>query len=229
MKNPMLRRKKESEHSYKEERMTMVEKLKTWGYLKSKKVTEAMKNVPRHIFLPEDQKPYAYEDRPLPAGKNQTISAPHMVAIMTEALKLKGEEKVLEIGAGTGYHASVVADILKNGSVFSIEKIEALAQKAKENIEKAGYTNIKVITGDGTLGYKEESLYDKIFVTAAAPDIPRPLIDQLKLGGLLLIPVGSRYQQNLISITKTKDGELKKKNLGGCVFVPLKGKHGWKG
>ncbi len=225
----MLRRKKESEHNYKDERMAMVDKLKTWGYLKSKKVTDAMKNVPRHIFLPEDQKPYAYEDRPLPVGKNQTISAPHMVAIMAEALDLNGNEKVLEIGAGTGYHVSVVAEILKEGSVFSIEKIEALAKKAKENIEEAGYTNIKVITGDGTLGYKEEAPYDSIFVTAAAPDVPPPLIDQLKPGGLLLIPVGSRYQQTLTSITKTKDGELKKKNQGGCVFVPLKGKHGWKG
>ncbi len=225
----MLRRKKESESSCKDERMAMVEKLKTWGYLKSKKVTEAMKNVPRHIFLPEDQKPYAYEDRPLPVGKNQTISAPHMVAIMAEALDLNGIEKVLEIGAGTGYHASVVAEILKEGSVFSVEKIDALAKKAKENIAKAGYTNIKVITADGTLGYKEEAPYDRIFVTAAAPDIPTPLIEQLKPGGLLLIPIGPRYHQTLTSITKTAGGEIKKENQGGCVFVPLLGKHGWKG
>ena len=224
----MFKRRKKTDTEYQEQRQEMVKTLQTWGYIKTDKVAEAMTTVQRHRFLPEDQKTHAYEDRPLPVGKNQTISAPHMVAIMTEALELKGDEKVLEIGAGTGYHSAVVAHIVKEGYVYTIEKIEELAQKARENIEKTGYTNTKVITGDGTQGYQKKAPYDRISVTASAPDIPPPLIEQLKPGGQMLIPIGPRYHQNLIKITKTQKGEIKKKNLGGCVFVPLIGKHGWK-
>ncbi|MFQ5975718.1 MAG: protein-L-isoaspartate(D-aspartate) O-methyltransferase [Candidatus Hydrothermarchaeales archaeon] len=218
---------KKDNRDYKDQRLFMVEKLKRWDYLKSERVAEAMNSVPRHLFLPEDQRRYAYEDRPLPVGKNQTISAPHMVAMMSDALDLKGDEKVLEIGAGTGYHACVVGHILKEGSVYSIEKIKTLAQRAKENIEGAGCTNVEVIIGDGTLGFKEEAPYDRIFVTAAAPAIPEPLLDQLKPGGLLLIPVGSRYAQDLISVKKSVNGKIKRKNLCGCIFVPLVGRYGW--
>ena len=223
----MIWHKKKTFKDYKDQRHTMVEKLKIRGYIKTEKIAIAMNTVPRHLFIPEKHRDKAYEDYPIPIGKKQTISAPHMVAIMSEALKLQGDEKVLEIGAGTGYQSCVISHILKEGSVNTVEKIETLAQQARENIKKAGYMNIKVITGDGTQGHTEEAPYDRIIVTAAAPDIPKPLIEQLKPNGSLLIPVGSRYSQELIRATKTTNGEINKEYLGGCVFVPLIGKHGW--
>jgi len=224
----MFKRRKKTDREYQEQRQEMIKTLRIDGYIKTDKVADAMNTIPRHRFLPKDQKIYAYEDRPLPVGKNQTISAPHMVAIMTEALELKEDEKVLEIGAGTGYHSAVVAHIVKEGYIYTVEKIEELAQKARENIKKTGYINTEVITGDGTQGYQKKAPYDRISVTASAPDIPTPLIEQLKPGGQMLIPIGTRYHQNLIKIIKTHNGEITKKNLGGCIFVPLIGKHGWK-
>jgi len=224
----MFKRRKKTDREYQEQRQEMIKTLRIDGYIKTDKVADAMNTIPRHRFLPKDQKIYAYEDRPLPVGKNQTISAPHMVAIMTEALELKGDEKVLEIGAGTGYHSAVVAHIVKEGYIYTVEKIEELTQKARENIKKTGYINTEVITGDGTQGYQKKAPYDRISVTASAPDIPTPLIEQLKPGGQMLIPIGTRYHQNLIKIIKTHNGEITKKNLGGCIFVPLIGKHGWK-
>ncbi|MDI6655678.1 MAG: protein-L-isoaspartate O-methyltransferase [Candidatus Hydrothermarchaeota archaeon] len=211
---------------YEEERIEMVERLAAFGYLRSEKVAEAMRKVPRHLFVPEDLEANAYEDRPLPVGEEQTISAPHMVAMMCDALELREDHKVLEVGAGTGYHACIVAHIVKKGSVFAVERIARLAEKAKENMEKAGCEQVQIIIGDGTRGHEKEAPYDRIFVTAGAPDIPKPLVEQLKVGGKLLIPIGSRYMQELILIEKTEN-KIEKRNLGSCVFVPLIGEYGW--
>lgn len=211
---------------YEKERIEMVERLVAFGYLRSEKVAEAMRAVPRHLFVPEDLEVHAYEDRPLPVGGGQTISAPHMVAMMCDALELEEEQKVLEVGAGTGYHACVAARIVKKGSVFAVERIAALAEKAKENLKKAGCNRVEIIIGDGTKGYDGEAPYDRIFVTAGAPEIPEPLVEQLKVGGKLLIPVGSRYMQELILVDKT-ESKIEKRNLGSCIFVPLIGEYGW--
>ena len=211
-----------------EERKKMVEKLVYFGYLKNKAVIEAMEKVPRHLFVPPDLQEEAYDDRPLPIGEGQTISAPHMVAMMCEALELEENNKVLEVGAGSGYHACVIAHVVKKGKVIAIERIKKLAEKAEENMKRAGCERIKIVTGDGTKGYAEEAPYDRILVTAAAPEIPQPLITQLKPGGILLIPVGSRFSQDLLRIRKISEDKITKENLGGVVFVPLIGEHGWK-
>ncbi|MFQ6137314.1 MAG: protein-L-isoaspartate O-methyltransferase [Candidatus Hydrothermarchaeales archaeon] len=225
----ILRWSKKGPSDYESSRREMVERLKGWGYLQSERVAKAMEEVPRHLFVPEDQQPHAYEDRPLPVGEGQTISAPHMVAIMCEALELNEGDKVLEVGAGTGYHACVIAHILENGFVYTIERIEELVENARANLEKAACTRVEVILGDGTEGYGKEAPYDRILVTAGAPEIPKPLTDQLKPGGMLLIPVGGRYLQELISVIKNPDGGIEKRDLGGCAFVPLIGRYGWEG
>jgi protein-L-isoaspartate(D-aspartate) O-methyltransferase len=212
---------------FEEKRNQMVEKLIAFGYLKDPGVAEAMRKVPRHLFVPENLISYAYEDTPLPVGEEQTISAPHMVALMCDLLDLEEEHIVLEIGAGTGYHACVVAEIVKKGFVYSIERIEKLVERAKQNLENVGCKRVKIILGDGTKGYEKASPYDRIFVTAGAPKIPEPLIKQLKVNGRLLIPVGSRYTQELIQVDKLSEEKIEKKKLGGCAFVPLIGDYGW--
>lgn len=212
---------------YEAEREEMVKNLIAYGYLRDNRIIDAMLKVPRHIFVPRESRRYAYEDIPLPVGRNQTISAPHMVATMCEHLDLKAGQKVLEIGAGTGYHACVVAVIISPGRVYTIERFTSLAEKAKENIKKAGCTRVKVIVGDGTRGYPAKAPYDRIYVTAGAPEIPEPLVEQLKDNGKMLIPVGSRYSQELILVIKSGKN-IERKNLGGCAFVPLIGEYGWK-
>ena len=211
---------------YEQERRLMVDSLIASGYLKGEKVIDAMLAVERHKFVPGDVERYAYSDRPRPVGENQTISAPHMVAMMCDLLDLREGQKVLEIGAGTGYHACVVANITK-GNVFSIEAKKRLLERAKENLLRAGCTGVELIEGDGTKGYEKEAPYDRIYVTAGAPDIPPPLLEQLGTPGQLLIPVGPRSMQKLVQIVKTKDGDVKKTVLSGCVFVPLIGEYGW--
>lgn len=207
----------------------LVEYLTAYGYLRSEKVIGAMQSVDRAFFVSGDMREYAYEDTPLKIGSSQTISAPHMVAMMCEAAELEEAQKVLEIGAGSGYSACIISKITKAG-VFSVERIKELAEFAKKNLESAACKNVSVIEGDGTLGYEKEAPYDRIVVTAGAPSPPQPLIDQLKEGGKLIIPVGSRYSQDLMRITKTKEKpeiETEEENLGGCVFVPLIGKYAW--
>ncbi len=210
---------------YKRERLDMVERLISYGFLKEGKVADAMRKVPRHLFVPDDMVVRAYEDRPLPVGEDQTISAPHMVAMMCSAMEFAQGDNVLEIGSGTGYHACVAAQIV--GEVWSVERIEALAKKAEINLEKAGCKGVRVILGDGGEGYQEEAPYDRIYVTAGAPEVPAPLLDQLKPGGKLLIPLGGKHLQDLILIEKFIDGNISRRNLGGCAFVPLIGEHGW--
>jgi len=211
---------------YTEKRIRLVENLKIELNL-SEKVAEALKKVPRHVFVPPKYRHEAYVDTPLPIGKGQTISAPHMVAIMCELLDLQEGEKVLEVGGGSGYHAAVVAEIVgKKGKVIAIERIPELAEKAKETLRKLGYDNVEIIIGDGSKGYEKEAPYDKIYVTASAPDVPKPLIDQLKVGGKMVIPVG-RFMQYLYVIEKKKD-KIEKKRWGAVRFVPLIGEYGFK-
>jgi protein-L-isoaspartate(D-aspartate) O-methyltransferase len=216
----------------------LVRKLIRDNVLHSKRIINAMKNVPRMLFLPERSIEYSTIDAPLPIGHGQTASAPHMVAIMNEALQLETGHHVLEVGAGCGWHAATIGEIVApidaprsdRGHIYTVEIVQDLAKIARENIMRNGLGDrVTVIHGDGSLGYAERSPYDRILVTAAAPDIPPPLVNQLKIGGLLVIPIGSIHMfQTLIRITKDADGNLTKENLGGVAFVPLTGSFGHK-
>ncbi|HMK53317.1 MAG TPA: protein-L-isoaspartate O-methyltransferase [Methanobacteriaceae archaeon] len=213
-----------------DQRRELVENLEKSGYITTSKVKEAMLKVPREEFLPDNKRSYAYLDSPLPIGKGQTISAPHMVAIICEKLDLKEGMRVLEIGTGFGYNAAVVAEIVgPSGYVYTLERIESLAEKARENLKRTGYKEqVKVVVGDGTRGYSDEAPFDRIYATASAPKIPAPLKDQMKVGGILLSPVGTdHYFQELILIRKISENDFETQNLGGVAFVPMIGKHGW--
>jgi protein-L-isoaspartate(D-aspartate) O-methyltransferase len=192
----------------------------------SQRVLDAFYEVPRHLFIPEKQAPQAYMDGPLPIGKGQTISQPYIVAYMTDQLQLEGNEKVLEIGTGSGYQAAILGELAQE--VHSIERHESLAKNATALLKKLGYDNINVHLGDGTNGLSEFSPYQGIMVTAAGPDVPKPLLDQLADGGRLIIPIGGRFGQVLELYQK--DGEtIKRIELSPVAFVPLIGEHGWKG
>lgn len=190
-----------------------------------KRVVEAMKRVPREAFMPQEYYHAAYEDRPLSIGFGQTISQPFIVALMIQALELKGDEKVLELGTGSGYEAAVLAELAKQ--VVTVEIIPALAESAKRVLEKLGYSNAEVHIAGKTLGWLEDAPYDAIIVSAGAPSIPQILLGQLSWGGRLVIPVGSHWQQELMKISKDKEGN-KVENLGACYFVPLIGEGAWK-
>lgn len=214
----------------------LIQNLVKEGVLRSPRVTETMRKVPREKFLPENMRSYSAVDTPLPIGFGQTASAPHMVSIMNEALQLTAGLKILEIGAGSGWHAATIAELIAPktaprsewGHVYTVEIVQGLADFARKNIMNCGYGDrITIIHADGSVGYPEKAPYDRILVTAAAPDIPKPLIEQLKSTGIMLIPVGSlSLFQNLIKVTKTADGKIKEENLGGVAFVPLTGKLG---
>jgi len=188
------------------------------------KVLYAMQKVPRHLFVEEALQNQAYGDFPLPIGEQQTISQPYIVAFMTEALQLTGVEKVLEIGTGCGYQAAILAELAPE--VYSIERVYSLVSRARRILESLRYFNVKIKVGDGTLGWPEEAPFDAIIVTAAAPGIPKPLLDQLAMGGRLIIPVGDRQIQSLDLVRKTPKG-LQHDYRGGCRFVKLIGNYGW--
>ncbi len=212
------------------QREKLVDSLKNYGVIKSDLVEKAMKAVPREEFLPEEVKSQAYFDHPLPIGEGQTISAPHMVAIIAEKLDLQKGMKILEIGTGFGYNAAVIAEIVgEDGHVFSIDRIDSLAEIAIDNLKRTGYDkNVTVIIGDGTLGLPSETPFARIYVTAGAPKIPETLKEQLEIEGKLIIPVGTtNYNQELIMIEKIDEDQFKSKSLGGVAFVPLIGEHGW--
>lgn len=192
--------------------------------IKDKKTLSAFKEVPRENFIPCEYHDSAYGDYPTPIGSGQTISQPYIVALMTEKLSLTKDDKVLEIGTGSGYQAAILAKICKE--VYGVERFAHLAKRAKDALENLGIDNVKIKIADGTLGWDEYAPYDAIVVTAAAPEIPQPLVEQLKENGRLVIPVGSMGSQSLIRATKKK-GELDKELICGCVFVPLVGKFGW--
>ncbi len=193
--------------------------------IRDKRVLQAMSKVPRHLFVDEALQDQAYNDYPLPIGENQTISQPYMVALMTEALELKGNEKVLEIGTGSGYQTAILAELSEK--VYSIERIPSLMIRAKMILEKLRYSNTVLKVGNGTCGLEEETPFHAILVTAGAPEIPQPLIDQLAVGGRLAIPLGDRFSQSLIKAIKRENGGLISENLGGCRFVSLIGEYGW--
>lgn len=192
--------------------------------IKDERVLNAMRKVPRHLFVDEYMQYKAYDDMALPIGEDQTISQPYMVAIMTELLELKGREKVLEVGTGSGYQAAILGELSRE--VFTIERKAELAKKAEERLRGLGYSNIHVRTGDGTLGCSEESPFDRILITAGTPKIPEPLIEQLADGGIIIAPVGIRFSQQLL-IAKKSMGALSEQMHVPCVFVPLIGEHGW--
>ncbi|MFA4015443.1 MAG: hypothetical protein RUDDFDWM_000526 [Candidatus Fervidibacterota bacterium] len=214
----------ERERYFERLRYCMVQtQLKARG-IKDERVLKAFMEVPRHKFvLPEDED-MAYEDHPLPIGFNQTISQPFMVATITEALMLRGDEKALEVGAGSGYQAAILGKLCRE--VYAIERIPELAERAKKVILELGYSNVHIVVGDGTLGLPEHAPYDAVVVSAAAPDIPPTLIEQLADNGRLVIPVGSPYSQILVRVIK-EGGKLKHEKICPCVFVPLVGEYGW--
>ncbi len=214
---------------FEEERRRLVERLVEEGVVRSRAVAEALMRVPREEFLPPQVREYAYSDMPLPIGYGQTISAPHMVAMMCEYAELEEGMYVLEVGTGSGYHAAVIAEIVgPEGHVYSVERIPELAMFAKRNLERTGYgERVTIIIGDGSRGFEPAAPYDAIIVTAAAPSIPRPLVEQLRVGGRLVIPVGPRYEQVLYVCTRTEKGVVVEKTVP-CVFVPLVGEYGWR-
>lgn len=188
------------------------------------RVLDAMARVPREIFVPSLSRQFAYDDRPLPIGEDQTISQPFIVALMTQALVLSGKEKVLELGTGSGYQAAILAELARQ--VITVERMPKLARKARQTLKSLGYTNVEVNIATKELGWPEEAPYDAIVVTAAAPRIPQGLLDQLAIGGRLVIPVGSRWEQDLLQVIRQKE-EMTVKNLTHCRFVPLIGEDAW--
>jgi protein-L-isoaspartate(D-aspartate) O-methyltransferase len=211
--------------NFEKERMRMVEEQIIARGVKDARVIAAMRKVARHEFLPDAIRGMAYQDSALPLGEAQTMSQPYMVAIMSELVELKGTERVLEIGTGSGYQAAILAELCEK--VYTVERIKPLADRARASLDKLGYRTVAMKVYDGTYGWKEMAPFDAIVVTAGSPDIPAPLVEQLKVGGRLVIPVGERYGQQLVRMVKTTEGIVTEKSIP-CVFVPLIGNHGWK-
>jgi len=214
----------EEEADLERERKEMVRRQIKGRRIQDELVLEAMRTVPRHRFVPPYVRGSAYRDAPLPIGEGQTISQPYVVAFMTAALQLSGGEKVLEIGTGSGYQAAVLALIA--GEVISVERLPRLAEEARRTLAELGYDNVRVVVGDGTQGWPEEAPYDAIMVTAASPEVPAPLLQQLADGGRLVAPVGPRHTQQLVRVRRERE-EFRREDLLGVAFVPLIGEHGW--
>jgi len=211
--------------NYEKERARMVAEQIAYRGVKDPRVLAVMGKVPRHEFMPEALRTQAYGDHAMPIGDGQTISQPYIVALMTELLELKGDERVLEIGTGSGYQAAVLAELCQK--VFTVERVKALADKARVTLDRLGYRNVAMKTFDGTYGWKDMAPFDAIMVTAAGPDIPQTLVEQLKEGGRLVIPVGERSSQVLKKVIKSPAGIVTESSIP-CMFVPLIGNHGWK-
>ncbi|MBZ0252199.1 MAG: protein-L-isoaspartate(D-aspartate) O-methyltransferase [Candidatus Methylomirabilis sp.] len=207
------------------ERDQMVEKQLRPRGVTDKRVLDAMRAVPRHLFVPEALRHSAYRDTPLPIGEGQTISQPFIVALMTQALELKGDETVLEIGTGSGYQTAVLSQLAYQ--VFSIERIRPLAVRARKVLDELRVQRVLIKIDDGSVGLPAHAPYDRIIVTAGAPGIPRALLEQLKPGGIMVVPVGEQQDQRLVKLRKTAEG-IAEEDLGGVRFVPLIGEEGWK-
>jgi protein-L-isoaspartate(D-aspartate) O-methyltransferase len=207
---------------YEAARARLIRQLST--KIKDKRVLAAMSHIPRELFVPEENQNLAYEDKPLPIGWEQTISQPYIIALMTEALELIGDEKVLEIGTGSGYQTAILAELVLK--VVTVERVPSLAKSARTVLDNLGYHNIEIHLAEETLGWKRDAPYDAIMVTAGAPSVPDDLVSQLVIGGRMIIPVGSRYMQELCKVTRREDRNAIK-NLGGCRFVALIGKNAW--
>ncbi|MCU0573710.1 MAG: protein-L-isoaspartate(D-aspartate) O-methyltransferase [Syntrophobacteraceae bacterium] len=210
--------------NFQKARDRMVETQLAGRGISDQRVLDAMRKVPRHFFVDEALQEQAYSDHPLPIADKQTISQPYIVALMTEKLELQGHEKVLEIGTGSGYQAAILAELAQR--VFSIERLPGLAYRANQALRKLGYTNVIVRVSDGTLGWPDEAPFDGIIVTAGAPKVPQPLVDQLAMGGRLVVPVGDRLSQSLMLVEHVPEG-IRRTDLGGVRFVDLVGKWGW--
>jgi len=207
------------------QRLRMVEKLRDFYKIADTRVLEAMANVPRHVFVSAAIKSQAYKDNALPIAGGQTISQPFIVARMTELLALSGEDKVLEIGAGSGYQTAILASLARK--VFAIERLPDLVSEANQRLQTLGYRNFTLKAGDGTEGWNAYIPFDAILVAAGGPEIPEPLVQQLKIGGKLVMPLGEdKKRQFLIRVTRTETGS-RMENFGPCAFVPLIGEHGW--
>lgn len=207
---------------FEDERARLIEHLRT--EIRDERVLAAMARVPRECFVPPEEQNFAYEDRPLPIGFDQTISQPFIIALMTEALELTGSEKVLEVGTGSGYQAAILAELAR--FVVTTERLPALAEAAGKALDSLGYTNVEVHLAEETLGWRAGAPYDAIMVTAAAPRLPADLLAQLAIRGRMVIPVGSRYVQELFRVTRHRTKNTVQ-NLGGCRFVSLIGKDAW--
>lgn len=205
-------------------RSRMVEEQLVGRGISDPRVLAAMASIERHRFVGEALQERAYEDKPLPIGERQTISQPYMVGLMTQQLELRGRERVLEIGTGCGYQTAVLAELAAN--VFSVERLSSLAAQARRTLDALGYHNVAIRVGDGTLGWVEESPFDAIIVTAGTPQVPRPLVAQLKVGGRLVFPIGEEELQTLVRIRKDEGG-LHEEYFGDCRFVKLVGRYGW--
>jgi protein-L-isoaspartate(D-aspartate) O-methyltransferase len=211
-----------------DENEKLIEGIKCLEYLKSKNIEDALRKIKREYFVPPSMKHLAYRDFPISIGFNQTISQPSTVVAMTEALEVKEGDKVLEIGTGSGWQAAILSELVgEKGFIYTIEIIEELAEFAKSNLKKLGMKNVEVFVKDGSEGLKEKAPFDKIIVTAACPDVPKPLLDQLKINGIMVIPVGNLYLQEMYVVKKLK-GKVEKKSIGSFMFVPLVGKYGFK-
>ena len=209
---------------FEEQKKALIEYWEKSGIVRDKRLIEAFLSVPREEFVLPTYRHRAYDDVALPIIAGQTISQPTTIMIMLQALEPKQDDIVLEIGAGSGYNAALLSKLVKK--VYTVEILEEVANYAKKNLEKLNIKNVEVIISDGSLGYKKAAPYDKIIVTAACPEIPKPLIDQLKDNGILVAPVGSLFEQKMLKVVKKK-GKLIKQDLGEFVFVPLHGKHGF--
>lgn len=193
--------------------------------ISDQRVIEAMHKVPRHLFVGEALRGHAYADGTLPIGEKQTISQPYTVASMSSALELKGDERILEIGAGSGYQTAVLAQLARR--VYSIERITSLASRARRVLDQCGVTNVNLKVGDGTIGWKEQAPFDGILVAAGAPVVPADYLSQLEPGGRLVMPIGDMENQILLRVTKNSDGTFEEEQLMDCRFVPLIGEQGW--
>ncbi len=210
---------------FERERNRMVDEQIAGRGIRDERVLAAMRKVPRHEFMSEGMNSSAYSDNAMPIGEGQTISQPYMVALMTELLGLAGPERVLEIGTGSGYQAAVLAELCEK--VYTVERIKTLAERARATLDRLGCRNVAVKVYDGTYGWKEMSPFDAIMVTAAAPEVPPALVDQLREGGRMVIPVGERFSQALYKVVKTREGIVTTRSIP-CVFVPLIGNYAWK-
>lgn len=212
------------EDHFTQERLRMVQEQIAWRGIRDQRVLAAMRQVPRHRFVPAADRSYAYADGPLPIGEGQTISQPYIVALMSELLLLSGDEVVLEVGTGSGYQAAVLACLARQ--VHSIERIASLAERARQTLRESGYLNIQVHTGDGSNGLPEYAPYGGILVAASAPEVPEPLLDQLDEEARLVVPVGGRGNQ-ILQVWQKRTGKLEHQDNIPVAFVPLRGEHGW--
>ena len=210
---------------YKREREEMVRTQVEFRRVTDRRVLDAMRRIPREEFVGEKFRASAYGDHPLTIGEGQTISQPYIVALMTQLLRLRGKEKVLEVGTGSGYQTALLAEL--GGEIYSVERYGNLAQGAAKALERLGHKNVRILTGDGTEGLKEYAPFDRIIVTAAAPKVPEPLVEQLSEGGIIVIPVGSLHLRQELQVVEKRNNKIHITNHGGCVFVPLVGKYGW--